>query len=243
MAMYPGEALHFAIIVALLIVVAYMFLNSKAKLIPVDSNPFVGSASKKTTAVKKAKAKAVNPTSDVISPYVPLAMQVEQTRLMPKHGNKHETQYTMDDWTKNNKAWSATPRDLADAQREAWFEATDSGSSAFDPEISHNQAASITQHFDSGPSIDYQTALTDLVADDQMRNQQSNWAAEVAPKSMTALKADNMDEAAAIGANNGHGLYAFRFSGARVNQHNPLMLTDQDASDYAAHTTAFSFGG
>ena len=50
-----------------------------------------------------------------------------------------------------------------------------------------------------------------------------------------------MDEAAAVSNYNGHGLYSFRF--VAPSQHNPLFITDQDASSYGVQTTKFTFGG
>lgn len=140
------------------------------------------------------------------------------------------------DLAKNYNCWSATPDDLTQAQRNAWFEITSNGeNSQFNPECPD------TQHM-SGSSLNYQDALVDLVADPRMRQQHSNWSNEVAPKSQTAMRVDDMDEASAMSSYNGHGLYTFRHA-APCQSDNKLFVTEEDPESFAKHTTKFTFGG
>jgi hypothetical protein len=150
--------------------------------------------------------------------------------------------YSTADLAKNYRAWSAGPRDIEEAQRAAWFEATANGESAqYDTEAGGDMGAEVTAHHTPAPGINYQDALVDLVADPRMRAQHANWHSEVAPKSQTAMRVDDLDEASAVAAHKGHGLYAFRF--AAPPQHNPLFVTEHDGQSFAQHTTQFTFGG
>lgn len=177
-----------------------------------------------------------------LSPYTPIGFQDAAIRGARHDAFNQEHAFRSADLAKNYRAWAASPRDLEEAQRAAWFESTASGDNAFyNAEAGGDAAAELTQHHTPAPSINYQDALVDLVADPRMRAQQANWHSEVAPKSQTAMRVDTLDEAAAIAHNRGHGLYAFRFPA--VSQHNPLFITDQDAESYGVHTTRFSFGG
>ena len=135
-----------------------------------------------------------------------------------------------------------TPRDLEEAQRAAWFETVSNGNNThYNPEVGGDTSSELMAHHTPGPSINYQDALVDLVADSRMRSQHDNWHSEVAPKSQTAMKVDTIDEAATMSATPRHGLYSFRL--AAPNQHNPLFVTEQDAKSYGAHKTRFNFGG
>jgi hypothetical protein len=134
---------------------------------------------------------------------------------------------------------AAPPKSLEEAQRAAWFEAVSSDGD-YNTGTGGGVAMALDSNDSSGPTINYQDALIDLVADERMRAQQANWHSEVAPKSHTALVVDDLEEAAAISAYNGQGLYAFRFGAP--SQHNNLFVTEQDAESYAKHATNFSFG-
>jgi hypothetical protein len=135
---------------------------------------------------------------------------------------------------------AATPRNLEEAQRAAWFEAVEFGHNAtHDPEKSHDMDHRV-QHHTPGSMINYQDALVDLVADDRMRAQHLSWHSEVAPKSQTTMRVDDMEEASAMSSNRGHGVYAFRFSAP--SQYNPLFITDQDAESYSPQATKFALG-
>lgn len=140
----------------------------------------------------------------------------------------------------NYRSWSATPRSIEEASRAAWFESVAAGGAA-SVEPGAGAPDEIVANHAPGSSINYQDALVDLVADPRMRANQANWYKETAPKSQTAMKVDTIDEAAAMASQRGHGIYTFRFPGP--SQHNPLFITDMDATDHAKNTTMFSFGG
>jgi hypothetical protein len=183
-------------------------------------------------------------SSSVMSPYTPIRMQDGALRGARHDAFNQDHAYHTADLAKNYRAWATKPRDLEEAQRAAWFEAVSSGeNSHYNTEAGGYAADELTQHHTPGPSINYQETLVDLVApvDGRMRAQQENWHSEVAAKSQTAMAVDNLDEASAISNYRGHGLYSFRF--AAPSQHNPLMVTDQDAETYGVHSTRFSFGG
>ena len=144
---------------------------------------------------------------------------------------------------KQFRQWSVTPPSVAESERAAWFEAT------ADPPTSlsatNDRGSPATEHFGpaggaSGPigeSLDYNQALTDLVADPRLLAQHSNWVNEVLPKSQVSMKVDTIDEAAAISAYRGHGIYAFRFNAPAQN--NPLFVTDEGPADYHKESTPF----
>lgn len=185
---------------------------------------------------------ATDATSNVMSPYTPIQMQDGAMRGARHDAYNQDHAYLTADLAKNYRAWAASPRDLEEAQRAAWFEAVSNGSNAFyNPEMGGSPSSELAQHHTPGPAINYQDTLVDLVSDPRMRAQQANWYSEVAPKSQTAMKVDTIDEAATMSAVPRQGLYTFRLSAP--SQHNPLFITDQDAESYAVQTTRFAFGG
>lgn len=190
----------------------------------------------------KAMDKFTDATSSVMSPYTPLHFQDGAIRGARHDAYNQDHAYLSADLAKNYRAWATSPRDLEEAQRAAWFEAVSNGNNAFyNPELGGESGTELVQHHTPGPAINYQDTLVDLVADPRMRAQQANWYSEVAPKSQTSLKVDTIDEAAAISAQRGWGIYSFRFPAP--SQHNPLFITDQDAESYGVNTTRFAFGG
>lgn len=190
----------------------------------------------------KTVDKFTDATSSVMSPYTPLHFQDGAIRGARHDAYNQDHAYLNADLAKNYSAWATSPRDLEESQRAAWFEAVSNGHNAYyNPELGGESGSELVQHHTPGPAINYQETLVDLVADPRMRAQQANWYSEVAPKSQTSMKVDTIDEAAAISAQQGHGIYAFRFPSP--SQHNPLFITDQDAESYGVNTTRFSFGG
>lgn len=198
-----------------------------------------GSAAAAETFSAAAAAPAA---SSAMSPYAALHAQDGALRGARHDAYNQDHAYLRADLAKNYRNWATTPKDLEEAQRAAWFEATANGHNAYyNAEKGGDPSAELTQHHTPGPAINYQDALVDLVADPRMRAQQANWYSEVAPKSQVSLKVDTIDEAAAVSAQRGHGLYAFRFPAP--SQHNPLFITDQDSGNYGVQTTKFTFGG
>ena len=178
------------------------------------------------------------------TPYAVLQAQDGAIRGARHDAYNQDHAYLYADLAKNYRNWATTPRDIEEAQRAAWFEATSAGDNAYyniDALQKGTAGAETVEHHTPGPAINYQDTLVDLVADPRMRVQQANWYSEVAPKSQTSLKVDTIDEAAAISNQRGHGIYAFRFPAP--SQHNPLFITDQDAESYGVNTTRFAFGG
>lgn len=173
-------------------------------------------------------------------PRAPFHAQDGMLRGARQDAYNQDHAYHRADLAKNYRAWATTPRDLEEAQRAAWFEAIEFDHNAtHDPEKSHNMDHQV-QHHTPGSMLNYQDALVDLVADDRMRAQHMNWHSEVAPKSQTAMRVDDMAEASAMSSNRGHGVYAFRFSAP--SQYNPLFITDQDAESYGPQATKFTLG-
>ena len=174
------------------------------------------------------------------SPRAPYHVQDGLLRGARQDAYNQDHAYRRADLAKNYRAWAATPRNLEEAQRAAWFEAVEFGHNAtHDPEKGHDVDHQV-QHHTPGSMINYQDALVDLVADDRMRAQHMSWHSEVAPKSQTAMRVDDMAEASAMSSNRGHGVYAFRFSAP--SQYNPLFITDQDAESYSPQATKFALG-
>lgn len=138
----------------------------------------------------------------------------------------------------NIRSLTADPPALEEAQRMAWSEAVSGGDSEYyNPAPGGGSYDEMVHHHTPGSSMNYQDALINLVADPRIRAQQADWYEEVAPKSQTAMTVDNLDEAAAVSTQNGHGLHSFRFPAP--SQHNPLFITDQDAETYGEHATRF----
>jgi hypothetical protein len=161
-----------------------------------------------------------------ISPFPPPPVGAEGYGL--------DSGYGAADLAKNFRNWAASPRDIEEAQRAAWFEAT---AKEDPPPFYTNQGGIVAP----SPALNYQDTLVDLIADPRMRAQQANWYSEVAPKSQTSMKVDTIDEAAAVSAFRGWGIYSFRF-GAPA-QHNPLFITSEGPEDFALEATEFRVGG
>lgn len=125
-------------------------------------------------------------------------------------------------------------RDLEAAQLRAW-EAAPPGE-PWAPEDGGEQYRRATSQ------MDYQSALTDLVADERMRANHAAWTAEVAPKSHMGLKVDTIDEAAAMSSYNGWGINAFRMA-APAQRPDALFVTEMDGPSMARNATSFRLGG
>lgn len=130
------------------------------------------------------------------------------------------------------------PEDIAEAEREQWFAATEaSHSEGFNTELSQDMQTDTMQYHTTQPSIDYSGLITDLVVDPRTRENHQRWAEEMKPWSGTAMMVDNMDEAMEAGAD---------FIGLRrpqaIVQHNPLQLTERDTYTYATNPK-FNFKG
>lgn len=178
-----------------------------------------------------------------ISPYTEISHQDGAMRHARHDAYNQDHAYLKADLAKNYRAWAAAPRDLEEAQRAAWFAATSNGENeSYDPETGGDAAAEMGSHHTPGPAINYQDALVDLVADPRMNAQHANWHSEISAKSQGALKVDTIDEAAAISTQGGHGIYAFRFPGSKVSQHNALFITEESAESQGVQATPFSIG-
>jgi hypothetical protein len=235
--MNSNEAILIALLIILILVVAFqsrIFRLRRRKCPPGCVCP--------ECREHMTKGRFAGSSEKVMSPYTPLHMQDGAIRGARHDAYNQNHAYLTANLAKNYRAWASSPKDIEQAQRSAWFEAVSNGNNAYyNTELGGDTASELVQHHTPGPSINYQDTLVDLVADPRMRAQQANWYSEVAPKSQTALKVDTIDEAAAISAQRGWGLYSFRFPAP--SQHNPLFITDQDAESFGVQTTKFTFGG
>jgi hypothetical protein len=127
-----------------------------------------------------------------------------------------------------------TPEMVAEAEREQWF-AANGGREGFNPEPSDDPGADMMQYHAAAPDIDYNTYVTDLIADPRLRENQRRWVEEMKPWAGTAMTVDNLDLEPYVD-----------FTGLRrpqaVVQFNPLQLTEVDASDLSVNAP-FRFKG
>jgi len=177
------------------------------------------------------------------TPYTALDRQAGAITGVRNDGYNQEHPYVRADLAKNYRSWAAKPHDIAEAQRAAWYEATRPGSNsnAYDPTIAWDAGKDMANYHAPGPSINYQDALIDLVADERTRRNHEQWVSEVAPFSQTSMKVDDMDEAVAM-AQPRVGLSSFRFHGGPT-QNNPLFVTELDAEQLASQGKRFDFNG
>jgi hypothetical protein len=136
---------------------------------------------------------------------------------------------------------ATSPENIAEAERELWFAATESANTGgFDTFAGQNAASDTMQYHESAPGIDYSEYITDLVVDDRTKDNHKKWAKEMQPWSGTTMKVDDMDEALAMSTHRvGIGAFALR---APV-QYNPTQLTEIDGHLNQQHTTPFRFTG
>jgi hypothetical protein len=231
--MQQNESSLLALVVILVIVVIYQNRGTLG-----EKSGFYNGAVLKHTGAYSAEP-------GVTTPYVPLHHYNSLYRQSKIDGNDPRQSAAVGNMAKNYAYWATKPRDIEEQQRNAWFEAVSgsdhSGPASFDPSKQNDPAGATSEYHEPGPSLNYQEALIDLVADSRMRAAHDNWHGEVAPFSQTSMKVDTMDEAATMSAVPRHGLYAFRLAAPAV--HNPQQLTDQDGISYAQQHTGFSFGG
>jgi hypothetical protein len=230
--MQQNETLLLAVVVILVLVLAYQ----NRSILEGEKEGFGGPILPGTDIY------AAGP--EVTSPFVPIRYQNDLYRRIKMDGNDPNQAEFAADLAKNYQYWATTPRDLEDQQRTAWFEAisaaTGQGAASYDPAQNYDASSSTAAYHAPGASMNYQDALTDLVANPRMRAAHQNWWSEVAPFSQTSMKVDTIDEAATMSAVPRQGLYSFRLSAP--TQHNPMMLTDQDPMSYARQATGFCFG-
>jgi len=128
------------------------------------------------------------------------------------------------------------PERIAEAEREQWYSATAADQSGqFNTELVHDASSDTTQYHTTSPALDYDTYITDLVADPRTRENHRRWAEEMKPWSGTARQVDTLEMENYID-----------FIGLRrpqaVAQYNPLQLTEIDTGDLIQNPK-FNFRG
>jgi hypothetical protein len=133
---------------------------------------------------------------------------------------------------------SIRPEELAQAEREAWYDAVSADrTGAFNTELAHDPQSDVLQYHTAQPALDYDSFITDLVLDPRARENQRRWVEEMQPWSGTAMMVDDMEEAMEASTD---------FIGLRrpqaIVQYNPLQLTERDANTFV-HNPKFNFRG
>ncbi len=133
---------------------------------------------------------------------------------------------------------SIRPEELAQAEREAWYNAVSADrTGSFNTELAHDPQSDAMQYHTAQPALDYDSFITDLVVDPRTRENHRRWVEEMQPWSGTAMMVDDMEEAMEASTD---------FIGLRrpqsVVQYNPLQLTERDASTFV-HNPRFNFRG
>jgi len=128
------------------------------------------------------------------------------------------------------------PEQIAEAEREQWFAATETDNSgSFNTELAQDPTSDTMQYHTPSPALDYDSFITDLVVDPRTRDNHRRWVEEMKPWSGTAMKVDDLDMENYID-----------FQGLRrpqaVVQYNPLQLTEIDTYDLAKNKK-FNFRG
>jgi hypothetical protein len=131
---------------------------------------------------------------------------------------------------------SLTPEDVAEAEREQWFSATDADQSgAFNTELSQDPTSDTMMYHTPSPALDYGSYITDLISDPRTRENHRRWVEEMKPWSGVAMKVDNLE------MDNYVDFIGLRRPQA-VAQYNPLQLTEIDTWDLAVNPK-FNFRG
>ena len=123
-----------------------------------------------------------------------------------------------------------TPAQMQLASNEMYYATRGVGSTPqFEAEHAFDQAAEITEHFDtSKPASDYVGMVTDSILDSRARDNHKKWVEEMLPWSGTASTVDDLDVEPQI-----------HFVGLRrpqaVAQYNPLFITEIGPEDLAVN--------
>lgn len=128
-----------------------------------------------------------------------------------------------------------TPQRLAAAELTAWGDDSDkpgSGYERFTPQLGAPAPAKHERNWNE--------LVTDLAIDPRTREQHKQWVNEVGPFSQGSFSVDNLDEAVAVNAAHGQGIYAFRRN-AVAQGPCTLQITEADAKLYDKEFAPVSF--
>jgi hypothetical protein len=174
------------------------------------------------------------------NPYTVLNKQLDSIR-----GHRHDGYNQVPLWRQplgpdryHRSGAHLRPEQIAEAEREQWFAATEADrSGSFNTELSQDAQTDTMQYHTAQPGIDYSGYITDLVVDPRTRDNQQRWAKEMKPWSGTVMMVDDMDEALEA---------TTHFTGLRrpqaIVQHSPLQLTERDTHTFSSNTK-FNFKG
>ncbi len=176
----------------------------------------------------------------VDDPYVYLDNQVD-SRFGKRHDAFNQPHHmainSMDRYHRSGA--NLSPEDLAEAERESWFTATQSDCTAgYDTEKAFDVGADTMQYYEQSPGMDWSTYTADLIVDPRMRENHRRWVEEMKPWSGVSKKVDTLEVA---NYTDRTGIKAF--SWRPPAQHNPLQLTEVDAHDFAKSFKSFRFNG
>lgn len=128
-----------------------------------------------------------------------------------------------------------TPQRLAAAELTAWGDDSEqpgSGYERFTPQIGGPAPPKREENWNE--------LVTNLAIDPRTREQHKQWVNEVGPYSQGSFSPDNLDEAVAVNAAHGQGIYAFRRN-AVAQGPCTLQITEADAKLYDKEFAPVSF--
>ncbi len=176
----------------------------------------------------------------VDDPYHYLDSQIE-SRFGIRHDAynqpPHMTINSMDRYFRSGA--NLSPEDIAEAERESWFTATQSDCTAgYNTEEGFDPGSDTMQYYNKAPAIDWNTYAVDLIVDPRMRENHRRWVKEMQPWSGVSKKVDTLE------VENYTDRTGIRsFSWQPPAQHNPLQLTEVDSHDFARGFKSFRFNG
>lgn len=228
--MHPNVAILTALVVVLVIVVAYQSGVGRKKKTETPPDGFVASTG------------AVVPTpyqGGEFNPYTVLNKRLSTIRGARNDGAGNQKPFYrrprgLDAYVQAGA--NVKPEQIAEAERQQWYAATASDNTdSFNPELAHEGFTDTMQYHTQAPAIDYDSYITDLVSDPRMRDNHQKWVEEMKPWSGVAMKVDTLEMDNYVD-----------FTGLRrpqaVVQYNPMQLTEIDTNDLAVNPK-FNFRG
>lgn len=132
------------------------------------------------------------------------------------------------------------PARLGEAEQQAWTPSNPYAAPNYDPTRDVMPGDSLAQTLGKMQEGDWSQRLADFAVDAQTRANHRDWADNVGPFSQTAMAVDDLDEQVALGAQPRHGITAFR--PLAVSQGPcTLQITEVGPADHVEHFRRFDF--
>jgi hypothetical protein len=227
--MKPNDAILIALLVVLVIVIAFQFKGDWMK--QRDGFSPRGDVGGNTFAHQQYPGGAYNP-------YTVLNNELSEIRGYRNDGYNQPPVYRLPHGLDAYHRAGAhlKPEDIAEAERGQWYAATEADHSGqFNTELTQDTTSDTMQYHSASPAGDYGSYITDLIVDPRTKDNHRRWVEEMKPWSGAPMKVDDLDVEPTID-----------FIGLRRPQavvvYNPTSLTEIGPEDLISNAK-FNFRG